>query len=213
MLVDTELIVKMPPRLFAAGIADCIAAWEGYYNLKYANLLDEVDAISLDQLRRFPKIIEDNAIKAYEAVQKQEITHEFENAVSAMSFVNGAPYSLMGCFLCHLMDELFDTIPESRKLLHGERVGFGGLIQFVFVDNMEKFYDWLKLFQAIGLPCTLKDMGLENMSYDEFYEYCKKDLETGIFAKMPFYKFTAKELADATFKVDKLAKEYLSKKA
>ena len=164
VIVDTEVIVKAPPRFFAAGIGDalskrfearqCVAAGGlnsfGTPALNTALLL--TDAV-YETLKRFGPA-------AYAAVRQGQLTADVERVVEATVLVSGVGFESGGLSLAHALIRGLTAIPRMSAMLHGELVAFGTLVQLAVEAQPEAVIDdLLDLIQAVDLPMTLSDLG------------------------------------------------------
>lgn len=168
VLIDSEIILHAPKRLFVAGMGDALSTFfearacarsqikngvgKGYLPCKAGMAIAELC---------FDILMQDSE-KALLALDTGVITEAFENVIEANSLLSGLGFQNTGCSVAHSMNAGLSELPQAAHALHGERVGFGVLVQLVFenaaVDELQKIMRYL---DAVGLPMTLRELGVE----------------------------------------------------
>ena len=76
--------------------------------------------------------------------------------------MSGLGYQNTGCSVAHAVNAGLTELEESAPYLHGERVGFGVLVQFVFENrSAQEIDDLVNYMTATGLPTTLEQVGVD----------------------------------------------------
>ena len=92
-------------------------------------------------------------------------------------------------------------------MTHGEKVAYGTLVQ-LFLENRpkEELNKYIRFYQQIGMPTTLKEMHLENASYRRPSQgWPTSTIEGETIHQMPF-KVQASDIAQAIVAVDAYVK-------
>ncbi|NLD33707.1 MAG: iron-containing alcohol dehydrogenase family protein [Clostridiales bacterium] len=63
--------------------------------------------------------------------------------------------------LAHSLYYAMEHLPAMQQVLHGDAVGWGALVQLVLDEQMDKAKALLSLLRALGTPCSLGEMGIE----------------------------------------------------
>ena len=213
VLVDTEFVIKAPVRAFVAGIGDQLGTYlEGYYAMiKDYDAWDSINRMVRRYLEINGEIVKEFAVEAVESVKRQEITPAFENIVSNVAFETGPMGQACNGYLTHIMDEVLLEFEPCRRLLHGERVGWAVFPQFCNVGEPEKIGEYVDLYRKIGLPCTLADLGIPDVTYDDLVK-AAAHANTKTMARMTYHKFTAEEMAQAVLDAEAAVQAYLAAK-
>jgi len=198
VLVDTEFIIQAPVRAFVAGIGDQLGTYyEGIHALEqdYKNW-DTVDRMSRCYLETNGQIVLEFAREAVESVKRKEITHAFEHVVNCVSFETGPLGQMCNGYLAHIMDEMLLEFAPCRKLFHGERVAYGALAELSNLGRQAELEPLAALYRDIGLPCTLDDLGIPEVTYEHLLEAAKR-ANGRTMARLTLHKFTPEEMAQS----------------
>jgi glycerol dehydrogenase len=71
------------------------------------------------------------------------------------------------------------VLPQVHQNLHGEMVAFGIIVQLCMEKNEKELNILLPFFSKLGLPITLKDLGLTNVEDPLFWEGLKRTCVKG----------------------------------
>ena len=96
-------------------------------------------------------------------------------------------------------------------MLHGMVVGFDSLVECVYVNDMDTFYQLLDFYSDIGVPCNLEQMGIPNATYEELLEACKSCFNKTL-AVRARVALDPEKMASAVVKENELACAYLAQK-
>ena len=173
VLIDTEIVAKAPIRLFRAGIGDALATWyeaeandrtdhKNYVGKGYRRTL-----VGLEIARLSNQVLREDAVKAINALEADVVTEAVENCIEANILMSGLGYQNTGCSVAHAVNAGLTELEESAPYLHGERVGFGVLVQFVFENrSKDEIGDLVRFMAATGLPLTLEEVGVDYTKSD-----------------------------------------------
>ena len=164
VVVDTEVIVAAPKRLFAAGIGDAISkryesaqcALSGGLNSYGTRPL----ASALLLAEQTHAILMRDGPSAYRDVASQQLTEAVERVVEATVLLSGVGFESGGLSLAHALLRGLTAVPAMSAMLHGELVAFGTLVQMFVEGRPQHEIDALAtLLAAVDLPLTLSDLG------------------------------------------------------
>lgn len=212
VLVDTAVISKAPARLLASGIADALATWvEGRAVIQKhgATMAGGVPTLAAEAIAtKCEEVLFEDGFQAMEACRANVVTPALEAIVEANTLLSGIGFESCGLAAAHAIHNGFTALHgEIHELTHGEKVAYGTLTQ-LFLENkpQEMLNKFIKFYQALNLPTTLKDLKLEGISYDELLKVGKLATQDGeTIHQMPF-KISAEDVTDALFAVDAYVK-------
>ncbi len=185
VLVDTDIIVKAPLRFFVAGMGDALSTyietranlqsdspnyvWSGFVSTK------AVEAIS----KACHETVLSKGISAYYAAKAGLCTKDFEDVVEANTLLSGLGVQNSSCAGAHSIAEGIEILPACRKLLHGEVVAFGNLVQLVMEgrdeDEIEELIDF---YEETGLPYTFEKLGIPNVTDEEIMLVAEESMKS-----------------------------------
>jgi len=166
VLVDSEIIVNAPARLFAAGIADALVTWfEASANYKaltpnYFGLNISRGGMAL--ARESYEVLIAEGKMAYEAVKNKVLTTAVEDVIEANTLLSAMGFMNCGCAGAHGVHNGISELPESHKCLHGEKVAFGLICELVLENASEELINnTLAFLDSLDLPVTMEQLGVE----------------------------------------------------
>lgn len=208
VLVDTGIIAKAPARLLAAGIGDALATWVEVRAIVKSNretLAGGQPTLAAQAIaKKCEEVLFENAEQALIDCEKNQVTPALEAVVEANTLLSGLGFESGGLALAHAIHNGFTAIPGPIHVLsHGEKVAYGILTQLMLEEvPVEEFNRYLTLYRKIGLPTTLEDLHLTDVTYAELLkvgELATKENET---SQRVDFRVDAKKVTDALFAVD-----------
>ncbi len=167
VLVDTQIIAAAPVRYLKAGIGDTLAKW--YETLPYAATAENDFAlkIGLRNAGLALEILNNHGIQAIKDAEKKAVTAIFREVVDAIIVLAGLVGSISGgsyrAGLAHAINDSLTWISEAHDSLHGEKVIFGVIAQFILEGKPQPEIDELiACVKALDLPITLAQLGITN---------------------------------------------------
>lgn len=164
VIADTGILKDAPVRYLASGIMDTFAKWYEFEPLIERDRTDIVLRQDVAIARLAYDLLKDFGFRAYDKTADDE---EFRQVIDAIiflagasgSFANGAAYR----GFAHSYYYASTRIPESRHLLHGEKVAFGLLVQFILSGENEAFIkEYLADIKHYGIVDTPLDWGKDD---------------------------------------------------
>jgi len=168
VLVDSEIIAKAPRRLIISGMGDALSTYFEARAVERSNTQNLVGdgycsckvAMAIAKLS-YETLLADG-IKALRALDRGIISAAVENIIEANTLMSGLGFQNTNCSIAHAVNAGLAEIPEAGSYLHGERVAFGVVCQMMFENSpMEEINTVLKFMVDVGLPVTLKQVGVE----------------------------------------------------
>ena len=213
VLVDTEIIVKAPRRLFVAGMGDALATW---LEAQACECSDSPNYIG-SGMRRCKAgmaiakaswdILFEDGEKALMALDSGVVTEAFENVVEANTLLSGLGFLNTGLATAHGIHSGLTVLPETHKYLHGEKVAFGIVCQMVLENTPAETVDKVMRFMvAIGLPVTLADLGVE-ATYEKVMAIAEKTANGPLVHQEPSFVSTER-VYSAIIAADALGRKY-----
>ena len=213
VLVDTEIIVKAPRRLFVAGMGDALATW---LEAQACECSDSPNYIG-SGMRRCKAgmaiakaswdILFEDGEKALMALDSGVVTEAFENVVEANTLLSGLGFLNTGLATAHGIHSGLTVLPETHKYLHGEKVAFGIVCQMVLENTPAETVDKVMRFMvAIGLPVTLADLGVAT-ERDKVLAIAEKTSNGPLIHQEPF-AVTTERVYGAIIAADALGRKY-----
>ena len=100
-------------------------------------------------------------------------------------------------------------LPEPHARYHGEKVAFGTIVQLVLENApTEKLEEVLGFCMEVGLPTTLEDLGVEDISRERIMAVAESACApTDTMGNMPF-AVTPQMVCDASLAADALGHYY-----
>ena len=165
VLIDSELIANAPARLLVAGMGD---AFSTYFEARacHASASDNIhggkSSITAQAIARLCyDILLADGKKAKQAVENKLCTQAVENIIEANTLLSGIGFESGGKGAAHSVGDGLNTIAQCKRMMHGEKVAFGSLVQLMLENAPE-----VELSQAygfciaVGLPVTLEALGI-----------------------------------------------------
>ena len=164
-LVDPEIIARGPVRLLSAGMGDALAKW---YEARVATEGREKDfttQLALDLAKKSHDLVKEIGPRAKQDVERKSCSREVEKIIEVnillTGLVSGLGKGRCRSLAAHALNYGMTHLKETRGALHGERVAFGVIMQLILERrNENEAKRLLPLYSALGLPLTLKGLGL-----------------------------------------------------
>ncbi|MFC6465318.1 glycerol dehydrogenase [Marinilactibacillus sp. GCM10026970] len=212
VIVDTAIVVNAPLKLFASGICDAMATLiEVKATLKRngnAMAGGKPTLASLAIAEMAEKTLFDHGYSAYKSVKEGVVTPAVDAIVEANTLLSGLGFENGGLAGAHAIHNGFTAIDgKIHDLTHGEKVAYGTLVQLVLERKTEKeILKYIEFFKKIDMPTTLKDMHLEEKSFEDLIEVGKLATADGETMENLDPEITAEQVANAILAVDALSK-------
>lgn len=184
VLVDTAVIARSPVRLLVAGMGDALATMfeaktcvEGSVkNMRGGGSTQS--ALALAELC-YLTLLNDGA-DAKLAVEAQAVTPALERLIEANTLLSGLGFESSGLAAAHAIHNGLTVTPATHSFFHGEKVAFGSLVQLVMEGKPQKLIEEVLSFSTrVGLPVTLKQIGLEDAPLDVLKQVADRSTAEG----------------------------------
>ncbi len=218
VLVDSTVIAQAPTRLLVSGIGDALATWWEADTVRRSGAQNQLHGqptktgTALAQLCY--QLLKENAVAAVAASDIDSVTPALENIIEANTLLSGLGFESGGLAAAHSVHNGLTTQPETRDFLHGEKVSFGLVTQFVLEDRSSKdFHEVLELSHSVGLPITLTQVGLKEPSPDQIRQIADRTVATGETIHHEPFRVTAVDVADAIRAADAIGRDWIASSA
>jgi len=175
VLVDAGIIAKAPVRYLNAGIGDTIVKWYEAAPHIVEGQNDISLNIGLQTAKLALQILYDNSAIAAKEVERNNVNKEVKDVVDAIIILAGLVGSINGgkhrAAIAHAIHDSLTAIPETHGSLHGEKVIFGLIVQFVLEGKSEKEIEELVGFlNLLNLPVTLEQLGIKEEVSEKIFK-------------------------------------------
>ncbi|MEM6251822.1 MAG: iron-containing alcohol dehydrogenase family protein [Cyanobacteria bacterium P01_D01_bin.156] len=170
LLLDYDLVATAPKRTLVAGIGDAIAKWyEASVSSGHSSQTLIIGAVQ--QARVLRDILFQKSAAALETPGGDDWREVVDASVLMAGVIGGMGGAQCRTVAAHAVHNGLTQVPASHGMLHGEKVAYGILVQ-LRLEEMESGnalavaarQQLLRFYSQIGLPMTLSDLGLGEMS-------------------------------------------------
>lgn len=192
VLVDTKIISQAPVRFLIAGMGDALAT---YFEARAAVRADGISlcgakitkaAFALATLCY--ETLKEDGLKAKKSAEAKVLTKALDNVIEANILLSGLGAESAGLAAAHSIHNGLTLLEETHNYYHGEKVAFGTIVQLVLENApMEEIQEVINFCKKVGLPTSLKDLGIEKIDPEKIMEVAKLSLVEGeTIHNMPF---------------------------
>ncbi|WP_242016566.1 iron-containing alcohol dehydrogenase family protein [Pseudanabaena cinerea] len=172
MIVDYDIIATAPQRTLISGIGDAIAKW---YEASVSSGSSEKTMViaAVQEARILRDLLLQKAAAAIAHPQSQTWREVVDATVCLAGAIGGIGGANCRTVAAHAVHNALTHLPQTHHTLHGEKVAYGILVQL----RLEEFqgnqlaassrHQLLKFYQEIGLPTSLTDLGLSQITIAE----------------------------------------------
>ncbi len=213
VLVDTGIVSTAPVRLLVAGMGDALAT---YFEARANRDSDSANFVGTGFRRSLSgmalaklsyDILLAQGVKAKAAVERGACTEAVEDVIEANTLLSGLGFENCGCAAAHGIHDGLTALDETHHLYHGEKVAFGTICQLVLENRpMEEISEVISFCKSVGLPTTLKDLGLEGASQGDLMKVAEKSIAPDSTIHAEPFEVTETMVYDAMVTADALAK-------
>ena len=170
LILDYSLVRSAPKRTLVAGIGDAIAKWyEASVSSGESTATLLVSAVQ--QARILRDILFQKSAIAIQNPQSDEWREVVDATVLLAGVVGGIGGADCRTVAAHAVHNGLTHLIEAHDVLHGEKVAYGILVQLRLEEMIQgnklassSRKQLLKFYTEIGLPKTLEDLGLKNVT-------------------------------------------------
>ncbi|GAB6139195.1 glycerol dehydrogenase [Halanaerobaculum tunisiense] len=214
VIVDTTILVNAPIRFLTAGMGDALGTYfetrECYKNNADNLVSGKVSEAGFTLAKLCYQRLLSDGYKAKMSAETRVVTEALENAIEATTYLSGVGAENGGLAAAHSIYNGFTNLPQSENFMHGEMVAFGTLVQLILENSdLEEIEEVINFCLSVGLPVTLKQMGLEDLTDEEIMKAASASCVEGETIHNMTTPMTAKKVYNAILAADKLGSQYL----
>lgn len=178
VVVDVDIIAKAPARLLVAGIGDALATYFEARACYKSNAKTMAGGVSSPAALALAKLclntLLQDGLKAKLSVEHKVNSKAVENIIEANTYLSGIGFESGGLAAAHAIHNGMTVLEECHHMFHGEKVAFGTIVQLVLEnEKKEKIIKIIRFCKSLGLPTTLKDLGVDHKKTDRIMIFAK----------------------------------------
>ena len=179
VLVDMNIIAAAPVRFLVAGMGDALATWFEARSCERTKSENACGGYSTMTGLNLARLCYDTLLNygssARVAAEKHIVTPALYRIVEANILLSGIGFESSGLAAAHSIHNGLTALDETHSFYHGEKVAFGVLAGLCLTDAPpQEMAEVFSFCEQIGLPTTLADIGLRNVSRDNLMLVAKK---------------------------------------
>lgn len=184
VLVDTRIIVGAPARFLVSGMGDALATWfeaESCRIKRAPNMTGRLGSMTAYALARLCyETLLDYGVQAVTANRAGVVTDAFEKVVEANTLLSGLGFESGGLAAAHAIHNGLTALEPTHHYFHGEKVAIGTLASLFLTGKSPDMIDEVFTFcEAVGLPTTLAEIGLAEVSDEDLMRAAEKACAPG----------------------------------
>lgn len=173
LILDYELIKSAPNRTLVAGIGDALAKWyEASISSGHSQATLTIAAVQ--QARILRDILLQKAVTGIQNPGGEEWKEVIDATVLLAGVIGGLGGANCRTVAAHAVHNGLTHLQSDYYTLHGEKVAYGILVQLRLEEMVQNNQlavsareQLLKFYSEIGLPQSLEDLGLANITLSE----------------------------------------------
>ncbi|MBK4732521.1 iron-containing alcohol dehydrogenase family protein [Oxynema sp. CENA135] len=197
LVLDYSLIATAPQRTLVAGIGDALAKW---YEASVSSGRSEQTLIvaAVQQARVLRDLLLQKSVAALERPGEAVWREVVDATVLLAGAIGGLGGAQCRTVAAHAVHNGLTHLSAAHGTLHGEKVAYGILVQLRLEETIcghqlasAARQQLIEFYAEIGLPSTLADLGLENITLGELHHAAqvacdpKSDIHRLPFAVVP----------------------------
>jgi len=179
VLVDTFVIANSPVRFLVSGMGDALATWFEAKSCAASQSQNECKGLSTLAASQIAKLCFETLLEygvlAKIANENKIVTPALEKIIEANILLSGVGFESCGLATAHAIHNGLTELPETHHCFHGEKVAYGVLTGLHLNSENKETIDRVYAFcREIGLPVTLKELGIDEPSREKMSIAAKK---------------------------------------
>ncbi|MFD1486143.1 iron-containing alcohol dehydrogenase family protein [Lacticaseibacillus baoqingensis] len=172
LLFNPAVIFNSPVAYFVAGLADTLVK---YYEaeLSFAALAPQDYTVGLTIAKQMTQscqaVFFATAQQAVADMQAGHLTHTWriaaESVIVTAGLVGGWGEACARPLGAHKIHDALTYFPETVHLLHGDKVGYGILVQLVLEHQLFEVKRLLPIFKTLGIPTNFHELGFATVDH------------------------------------------------
>jgi glycerol dehydrogenase-like iron-containing ADH family enzyme len=185
LVFDHDLVRLAPPRTLVSGMADAMAKWYEA-SVSSAQSKDGLvqQAVQQARLLRDQMLLDGPAALAEPG--SEPWARVAEGAALTAGLIGGLGGARCRTVAAHAVHNGLTQLPATHSQLHGEKVGFGILVQLRLEELLggsrlaaQARSQLLGFFRSLAVPCDLSELGLAAASLQELQHVCEHACRDG----------------------------------
>jgi glycerol dehydrogenase len=179
LVFDHDLVIQAPPRTLVSGMADAMAKWYEA-SISSGQSPDGLVQQAVQQARLLRDLMLLDGREAVEHPGSEAWARVVEGAALTAGLIGGLGGAPCRTVAAHAVHNGLTQLPEAHAPLHGEKVGFGILVQLRLEEVLgasrlaaQARHQLLSFFRTLGLPCELSDLGLGESTFPDLQAVCE----------------------------------------
>jgi glycerol dehydrogenase len=185
LVFDHELVRQAPARTLVSGIADAMAKWYEA-SVSSAQSTDGLVQQAVQQARLLRDQMLLDGVQAVTDPTSEAWVRVAEGAALTAGLIGGLGGARCRTVAAHAVHNGLTQLPATHSRLHGEKVGFGILVQLRLEEVLggsrlagQARQQLLGLFRSLALPCDLEELGLMEASLHDLLRVCEHACREG----------------------------------
>ena len=184
VLLDSKIIANAPARFLVSGMGDALATWfeaESCSKSYAGNMTGDTGSMTAYALASlcYGTLIDYGELALISA-QAHVVTPALERVIEANTLLSGIGFESGGLAAAHAIHNGLTALEQTHEFFHGEKVAIGTLASLFLTDKDAATIDEVYSFcEAMGLPTTLANIGLGNVSDAELMKVARQTCAEG----------------------------------
>ncbi|WP_102028479.1 iron-containing alcohol dehydrogenase family protein [Salirhabdus sp. Marseille-P4669] len=166
VLVEPRILLEAPIKFIQAGIGDTLAKWyEADVLSRSMKNKPLAIQIALHAATLCKEVLVKESVRALQAVENKMVSSSFINVIETIIMAGGMVGGFGGKYGriagAHSIHNGLTTLPETHRILHGNKVAYGILVQLALENRFDEISNLVSLFQDLQFPLCLADLGIK----------------------------------------------------
>ncbi len=192
VVVDTAVIAQAPVRFLVAGIGDGLSTYfeaDASSRTRKETMAGGAPTLAALAIARlcYDTLLE-HGLAARLAVERQAVTPSVEKVVEANILLSGLGFESGGLGAARSIHNGLTALEGTHHYWHGEKVAFGVVAMIMLEERpAEVLAEVVDFCLEVGLPVTLEDIGLEDVTREDLQKVAEAAcIEGETIHDMPF---------------------------
>ncbi|MFT4413936.1 iron-containing alcohol dehydrogenase family protein [Fredinandcohnia humi] len=184
VLLEPRILLQAPIEMLIAGIGDTLAKWYEA-DVQMAAIPNKPVPLQISHYtaRQCKDLLLEHAEAAIESAKKGVLTDDFlkvaETIIILGGMVGGYGDHYGRIAGAHSIHNGLTCLEETHQALHGDKVAYGILVQLVLENKWNEVKSLLPFYRKFGLPLSLTELGVLDITEDRMNEVAKKSTIPG----------------------------------
>ena len=213
VIADSKIIAESPTRYFVAGMGDALSTWFEAQTCSKSGAKNSAGsmatAMGLTSAKLAYDILLNYGVAARQAVDRNAVTPAVEMVIEANTLLSSVGFENCGLAVAHAIYPGIEALKGAENCLHGELVGFGTIVSLVLENYpKDKINEVIEFCDSVGLPITLEQLGVKDVSPDNLMKVAEIAFSEGSFIYNLSFEITRELLVDSIIGADALGVTY-----